>query len=195
MSLWNRHPTPVLLTLLIIETDPLLRCPQRYSAQHLNPLVTPKITELVPEHSGHGSTPNAGGPAAHASTPTTTSFENDANTRLIDATEATWGLTMGSPAIPDIQIQNSSPLFSGYLLKRMGLRDDDGLLTCGIDLIYAQRPCEALLKEVLEMYGRLATLARIRGIVHPVKSVLPLHVAAAIKAHAALGATLRWIDD
>ena len=99
---------------------------------------------------------------------------------------------MGGTATPDFESETPSPLSSGYLLKRLGTRDEDGLLTCGVNLIYAQRPYEALLKEVLMMYGHLATLARIRGIVDPVKSVLPWHVAAAVKAHAALEATMHW---
>lgn len=104
-------------------------------------------------------------------------------------------MSIGSTATPDLESENASPLCSGYLLKRLGARDEDGLLTCGVNLIYAQRPFEAVLKEVLEMYGRLATLARIRGIVDPVKSILPWHVAAAVKAHTALGATMRWTED
>lgn len=159
----------------------------------MTPLATPTASTFSPTQSVHGSTPSA--TTAHPSTPASASFENDADARLVDVTEGTWGLSIGSTATPDLASENSSPLFSGYLLKRMGPRDEDGLLTCGVNLIYAQRPCEALLKEVLIMYGHLATLARIRGIVDPVKSVLPWHVAAAVKAHNALEATMRWTKD
>ena len=45
------------------------------------------------------------------------------------------------------------------------------------------------------MYSSLATLARIRGIVDPLKSLLPWHIAAASKAHTALELAMRWMDD
>lgn len=161
----------------------------------MTPLATTTVTTFSPTPSGHGSTPSATATAAYPSTPASASFENDADARLVDVTEGTWGLCTGNTAIPDLESETSSPLFSGYLFKRMGARDEDGLLTCGVNLLCAQRPCEDLLKEVLIMYGHLATLARIRGIVDPVKSILPWHVAAAVKAHVALGATMRWTED
>jgi len=161
----------------------------------MTPLATPTVTTFSPKQSIYGFTPSASAVAAYPSTPATASFENDADARLVDVTEGTWGLSLGSTATPDIESETISSLCCGYLLKRMGPRDEDGLLTCGVNLIYAQRPCEALLKEVLVMYGHLATLARIRGIVDPVKSILPWHVAAANKAYVALGATMRWTED
>ena len=87
-----------------------------------------------------------------------------------------------------------SPVLSGYLLKRMGPSDEDGLVACGLQLVHAQKPCEALLREVMSMYSCLGTLARMRGIVDPIKCVLPWHVAAVMKAQAVLKSTLRWAD-
>lgn len=42
------------------------------------------------------------------------------------------------------------------------------------------------------MYAGLGTLARIRGITHPVRCVLPWHVAAARKANAGVNGMMRW---
>lgn len=84
------------------------------------------------------------------------------------------------------------PLCSGYMIKRRGPKIEDGLLSCEFHLMYAEGAPGPLVKEVLSMYRCLGLLARARAIVYPVKSVLPWHVAAAIKAHAALEATMRW---
>lgn len=159
----------------------------------MTPSAAPIVNTFSPGQSGHVSTPSA--TAAYPSTPASASFENDADARLVDVTEGTWGLSVGNTLVPDVEPEIIPSLVSGYLLKRMGARDEDGLLTCGVGLIYAQRPCEVLLKEVLIMYGHLAALARIRGIVDPVKSILPWHVAAVVKAHVALEATMRWTKD
>ena len=194
----NQFQPSSFLTLLTIEEDPLLQFPNSASGlvPALTPSATPTVATFSPEQSGYSTTPGANTTAANPSTPTAVSFDNDVDARIIDITEETWGLTTGSTFDhPNVTSDISSPLFSGYLIKRMGARNEDGFLTCGVKLIYAQRPCEALLQEVLVMYRCLATLARIRGIVDPIKSILPWHVAAAKKAHAALRATMRWAKD
>ena len=81
---------------------------------------------------------------------------------------------------------------SGYLVKRAGPRDEDGLIPLGVHLVHGQKPYKAVLKEILGMYRNLGTLARARGVEDPVKSVLPLHVAAARKAWKALSETMRY---
>ena len=86
----------------------------------------------------------------------------------------------------------STLVASGFLVKRAGPRDENGLIPLGVNLVHGQKPYKAVLKEVLGMYRNLGTLARVRGVVDPVKSVLPLHVAAARKAWKALSETMRY---
>lgn len=86
----------------------------------------------------------------------------------------------------------SACMASGFLVKRAGPRDEDGLIPLGVNLVYGQQPHKALLKDVLGMYRNLGVLARVRGVVDPVKSVLPLHVAAARKAWKAVSETMRY---
>ena len=197
MSLSNQHQAEVLLTLLTFIEDPLLRIPKSSATSLLAiaPSNTPTVAMFSPEQSGYGSNSGVWNTAANPSTPTVASFEHDLDARLVDITEETWGLvTCSTSSGPNIDSE-APPLHSGYLMKRMGPQNQDGLLTCEVCLLYAQRPCEALLKEVLQMYSSLATLARIRGIVDPLKSLLPWHIAAASKAHTALELAMRWMDD
>ena len=197
----NRSQNHVLLTLLTIEADPSLRIPRNAlpSMPTKTPLATPTAAAFSSDLSASiasVSTPGMINASANPTTPTLASFESDSDARLIDVTEETWGLVMNNAitalnANPEVSV----PLFNGFLMKRQSAHDQDGLLTCEVNLLYSQRPCEALLKEVLGMYSSLATLARIRNIVDPIKSILPVHVAAAIKAHAALHHTMCWTDD
>lgn len=93
---------------------------------------------------------------------------------------------------PDVDPGIAPRLISGYLLRRRDPRAESALIVCEINLVHDQAPGEALLKEVLVMYSSLATLARIRGLVDPVNCLLPLHAAAAVKAHNALTSTMQW---
>ena len=94
---------------------------------------------------------------------------------------ASWGPCGDSAA-------SSAPRLSGHLIKRAGVRDEDGLVNIRVDILHPPNASRALLKEVLEMYGSLGCIARIRGIVEPVKSLLPWHMAIAKKSYAALQA-------
>ena len=159
------------------------------------PALTPAANTVSPEHSGYPSTPGAGPVTANLPTPTATSFDHDHDARLVDVSEETWGIVMpgasvGTPWSPyeDSAAASSPPRLSGHLMKRAGVRDEDGLVNNRVDILHAPNPSHALLKEVLEMYGNLGSIARIRGIVDSVKSVLPLHMAMAKKSHAALQA-------
>lgn len=80
-------------------------------------------------------------------------------------------------------------LASGYLLRRKGPTDGDGLFATTVNLIYAQRPSsspsashEALLKDILAMYHDLGMLARVRGTQCVQRNTLPWHIATAIRA-------------
>lgn len=157
------------------------------------PGATPQTNTPSPEISGLGSTPT--GNAAQAGTPPANAAigDQDSEARLIDVTDETWGVVMDG-TIDDMSIPSirSTSLASGYLIKRAGPRDEDGLSPMGVNVVHGQKPYVALLKEVLGMFRNLGTLARVRGEVDPVKSVLPLHVAAARKAWRALSETMRY---
>ena len=158
------------------------------------PALTPAANTVSPEHSGYPSTPGAGPATGNLPTPTATSFDQDHDARLVDVSEETWGVMMPDafldaawgpcedPAAPD------PPRISGHLIKRAGVRDEDGLVNIRVDILHAPNASHALLKEVLEMYGNLGSIARMRGIIDPVKSILPWHIAVAKKSYTALQA-------
>lgn len=156
------------------------------------PEATPQTSAPSPDISGLGSTPAN---AAQVGTPPSNVAygDHDSEARLIDVADLTWGVVMDG-TLDDIKTlsDKSASMASGYLIKRAGPRDEDGLIPLGVDLVHGQKPYRAVLKEVLGMYRNLATLARVRRVVDPVKSVLPLHVAASRKAWKVLGETMRY---
>ncbi|KAF6227881.1 hypothetical protein HO133_007609 [Letharia lupina] len=189
-------------TILTVDAQPLLAFPSsdlQMSSSDVGsgPLATPGATPHTnapsPDISGLGSTP-AGNPAQVGTPPANAAFgDHDSEARLIDVTDETWGVVMDG-TLDDLNTltYQSASMASGYLVKRAGPRDEDGLIPLGVNLIHGQKPYKAVLKEVLGMYRNLGTLARVRGVVDPVKSVLPLHVAAARKAWKALSETMRY---
>lgn len=155
---------------------------------------TPQANAPSPEISGLGSTP---GGAAQASTPPpSTAFgDHHGEARLIDIADETWGVVMKANVDDLCNAPDDCPaLAGGYLVKRAGPRDEDGLVRMGVNVIYGQTPHRPLLKAVLGWYRNLGLLARVRGLADPVKSVVPYHVAATNKAHAAVTATMRYGD-
>lgn len=157
------------------------------------PGATPQTNAPSPDISGLGSTP--AGNAAQVGTPPANAAlgDHDSEARLIDVTDETWGILMDG-TIDELSSlsDKSTSVASGYLVKRAGPRDEDGLIPLGVNLVHGQKSYKAVLKEVLGMYRNLGTLARVRGVVDPVKSVLPLHVAAARKAWKMLVETMRY---
>ena len=127
-------------------------------------------------------------------TPTASSFEHDHDARLVDVSEETWGFVVPSAFVNaphghgEDSAGSSVPRLSGHLIKRAGVREEDGLVNVRVDILQAPNASHAFLKEVLEMYGNLGSIARMRGIVDGVKSVLPCHMAIAKKSYAALQA-------
>lgn len=157
------------------------------------PGATPQTNAPSPDISGLGSTP-AGNAAPVGTPPANAAFgDHDSEARLVDITDQTWGVVMEG-TLDDINdlSDKSASIASGYLVKRAGPRDEDGLIPLGVNVVHGQKPYKTVLKEVLGMYRNLGTLARVRGVVDPVKSVLPLHVAATRKAWRALSETMRY---
>ena len=156
------------------------------------PGATPQTNIPSPDISGLGSTP-AGHAAQVGTPPPNAAFgEHDLEAKLVDVTDETWGVIMdGILDDPRTLSDICTPVVSGYLVKRAGPRNENGLIALAVNLVHGQRPYRGVLKEVLGMYRNLGTLARVRGIVDPVRSVLPLHVAAARKAFKAVSETMR----
>jgi len=184
-----------------IDLDPLLEFPIqdlgiKGSEMAMKSLATPDNTPQAnapsPEIPGLDSTPGA---ATQVSTPPpSTAFgDQDGEARLIDIADETWGVVIKT-SVDDLCIASDHcpALACGYLVKRAGPRDEDGLVRMGVSVIHGQTPHRPLLKAVLGWYRNLGLLARVRGIADPVKSVVPYHVAATNKAHAAVTATMRY---
>ena len=157
------------------------------------PGATPQTNTPSPDISGLSSTP--AGNAAQVGTPPphTALGDHDSEARLIDITDEAWGVVMEGTLDGDNTLfDKCTSMACGYLVTRAGSRDEDGLIPLGVNLVHGQKPYRAVLKEVLRMYRNLGTLARVRGVVDPVKSVLPLHVAAARKAWKVVSETMRF---
>lgn len=126
--------------------------------------------------------------------PSTTAFnDHDADARLIDVTDETWGVLVGR-SLDDgcVPSEYCSALASGYLIKRRGPHEEDGLSRIGVNIIRGQKPHRPLLKAVLGMYSNLALLARIRGIADRARSVDPYHIVVVRKAHMAVNSTMSY---
>lgn len=198
------------VTILTIDTDPLLDFPlQEHTNRHpesstgllATPGNTPQSNAASPDISGFGTTP---GGAAQVGTPPASAAltDHDAEARLVDLTHETWGViissTLQNSPLPETAISSICPAVAcAYLMKRAGPRDEDGVLRIAVDVLYGQAGHRAILKEVSATYSGLALLARVRAMregeaVKHVESILPCHVIAARRGHAAVSATMRY---
>ena len=190
----DEHPTLQLSPCVGTASNPLIPTPA-------TPVSTPAANTVSPEQSGYASTPGAAPIAASLQTPGVTLYDHDNDARLVDITEEAWGVVTGLPlSDPDIVVPGSTPtlcpaLVSGYLIKRAGARDEDGLLSLAVDIVHASKPTPVLMKDVLVMYRSLGTLARSRGVIDPVEGVLPWHLAIAKKSYASVQALMPWTGD
>ncbi|KAL8951519.1 MAG: hypothetical protein Q9222_002510 [Ikaeria aurantiellina] len=146
-------------------------------------------------------------PATTPSASTSTFTDHDPSARLIDIVSETWCFISPIP-IQDPYLHNPhrAPVpMSGYILKRRGTEDADGLISLGVNLIDVDvlkskprsttddvKAQEKVLREMLGMYADLAHLARLRGTEEWREGVLPWHVAAARKAKEAVSKCMRW---
>ncbi|RDL37078.1 uncharacterized protein BP5553_04511 [Venustampulla echinocandica] len=182
------------LTLIAVQTDPSLRL--------LPPSVTLTISGNGPQAVTPVSTPqsvpsimspdNSTTPAretANAATPGDAPVEPDRDARLIDYTDQSWGAVLSHRLNNSNSLLELNPaLISGYLIKRGGTYSDDTPIVIEVNIVHSEvvgNPRtfhESLLREILGYYRGLATLARVRGMVDPVKDGRPWHIAAAEKA-------------
>ena len=197
-SAWQRVVTgstrfSVLPTLLTVEASPLLdlhvQQPEMKGSELLfgsweTPESTPQPSVPSPDISGIGSTP---GVQVNTPPPATAFGDHDAEARLVDVTDETWGVVVNRHGDDVCMPSEFSPaVASGYLLKRVGPRDEDGVVRMGVNIVLGQKPHRPLLKAVLGMYRNLGLLARIRGIADSLTGVEPFHIAAVRKAAAAV---------
>lgn len=189
------------LTLITVQTDPSLRLlppsitlsPTSNAAQSvITPVSTPQALQssiVSPDQ----STPPARDTGGSAATPGENPVEPDADARLIDYTDQSWGAVLSHRLNNSNSLLELSPaLISGYLIKRGGTNLDDPPIVMEVNIVYSEvagKPRtfhESLLREILGYYRGLGTLARVRGVVDSVKDVRPWHIAAAEKAGKAL---------
>jgi mediator of RNA polymerase II transcription subunit 13 len=189
------------LTLITVQTDPSLRLlppsitlsPSSNAAQ---PVITPVSTPQALQSSivsPDQSTPPARDAGGSAATPGENPAEPDADARLIDYTDQSWGAVLAHRLNNSNSLLELVPaLISGYLIKRGGTNLDDPPIVMEVNIVYSEvvgNPRtfhEGLLREILGCYRGLGTLARVRGVVDSVKDVRPWHIAAAEKAVKAL---------
>lgn len=187
------------LTLITVQTDPSLRMlppsitlspTQNGNQAVITPVSTPQAPSIVSPDTA--STPvrdtnnNVGTPGENSTEP-----ENDA--RLIDYTDQSWGAVLSHRLNNSNSLLEINPaLISGYLIKRGGTNSDDPPIVIEVNIVHSEvigNPRtfhEGLLREILGYYRGLGTLARVRGVVDPVKDIRPWHIAAAQKAVKAL---------
>ena len=183
-----------MITFVTVQSDKTIAFPAPLNSEArpneaFNPLATPAETPGAsgqsPEITISASTPSGG----HNFT------DQDPEARLIDVMDETWALlldfSVNDPFLPSTFCYAQA---SGFLLKRAGTNDEDGFLPLAVSILHDQSDKESLLLEVLGMYRKLATLARIRHITDSVHGILPWHVAAAERAHAAVKTSMCYGD-
>ncbi|KAG7107068.1 Mediator of RNA polymerase II transcription subunit 13 like protein [Verticillium longisporum] len=194
----------VSLTLMTVDTSPSLQLvppavkvpPTASTSFYTTPVSTPQPSTVSPDQIGTPSTPMKDGSQANASTPTgtpggadvTEPAEGDAI--LVDVTDQTWGAVLShrlsNSTVPG---ELSTSLISGYLVKRGGTKVEDPPVIMEVNIVHTDgnpRALEALLREMLNYFRGLGTLARARGMVDRETDVRPWHIAAAEKGVRAL---------
>lgn len=145
----------------------------------------PNASAASPEQSGTVATPTSGGPAYNAPTPDAP-LETDSDAVLTDISDESWMAILSyrlncSPHITEFR----PALASGYLLRRKGATDGEGVFVMAVNLLYSQRSPSSsydnVLKEIIAMYRDLATLARVKGLRSVQRNTLPWHIATALR--------------
>jgi mediator of RNA polymerase II transcription subunit 13, fungi type len=208
MTLLDRHnqgkAMPVELIILTVNIAPDLHLelpPSQIlfsisNSQSSSAPVTPYPSIPSPDQYGNAATPASGGNGpASASTPTELpSHEPESDSILIDACDESWAIILSHRFNNSLHITDYRPaLASGYLLRRKGISDNDGILAMSVNLTHTQRlpsAYETTLKEVLGMYRDLAALARAKGTFFVQRNTLPWHIATAVKGQEILSYVL-----
>ncbi|KAG8532861.1 uncharacterized protein KY384_002739 [Bacidia gigantensis] len=171
---------------MTVDAEPDLQCSV--------PMAAPEESNTMDQPLTPVSTPNAAANSPDVTTAATpsgqTAFDNDPDTRLVDARDEAWRCIVGAGSADHcLPTSYCLPLSSGYIIKRAGVSDVEGVMLLAVSLMKPDD--ETLLLGVLEMYHKLATLARMRGLTDTVTGMLPIHIASARKAFEAVHSSLR----
>uniref|UniRef100_A0A093VL25 Mediator of RNA polymerase II transcription subunit 13 n=1 Tax=Talaromyces marneffei PM1 TaxID=1077442 RepID=A0A093VL25_TALMA len=178
-----------------------------FSVNTINPLTS---TPVATPYGGVPSPDQLGAatPASGGQGPTTTNYntamtptdtppvlaEADSDAVLIDACEESWAVILSHRLNNSAYLTDYKPaLVSGYLLRRKGVNDSQGVTAMSLNLVYTSRPPalhEAVLREALINYRDLSTLARAKGTLHVQHNTLPWHIATAVKGQELLSFVL-----
>lgn len=153
-----------------------------------------------PDPQNAGLSPETPGRAVSAAAPailgSTGLVDNDTSARLTDITDETWSVLLSLDTAQTLQQSKTRarshvpPLsvVSGLIVKRLGPLDADGVVFLQVDLVPGAGAGDpkVQLRSVLEKYRNLSLLARLRNITHPLKGIVPIHVAAVRNAYYAL---------
>ena len=194
----KKQPEPLELLVLSVNTRPDLYLeppPQPLPASIFNaqisstPAATPNPSGSAasPEQYGTAATPTSGvNVSVNPPTPTELPPETDPESQLIDLCDESWAVVLSHRANNSPHLTEYRPaLVSGYLLRRKGPTDGDGMLAMSVNLVYTQggpSVYEKLLREILGAYRDLSSLARARGMRHVQGNTLPWHIATAARA-------------
>jgi mediator of RNA polymerase II transcription subunit 13, fungi type len=191
------------LYLLAVEMKPAFRiftqAEQVRSGQQVygTPASTPQGGITSPEQLV-AATPTPGGPSGwNAATPPEHGFDpsTDTDVQLVDPREESWSVILPFGMNQSRDIQEMRPaVASGYLVKRTGRKEEDGVTMLGIHMVWptpdpaghvGQREDE--IEEFISDFRSLATLAAVRGCIDPVTSCAPWHLHTAVSGATALG--------
>ncbi|KAI2628642.1 mediator complex subunit 13 C-terminal-domain-containing protein [Hypoxylon sp. NC1633] len=203
MELWSslaqaESKATISLTLVTVDTDPSMQLlppivkvsGNALSVFYTTPVSTPQGSMVSPEQSGNPPTPLRENAATSAPTPGGDNSESDGDATLTEITDQTWGAVLSHRLNNSTSLVELNPaLISGYLVKRGGTRVEDAPVAMEVNIVHNEgnpRAYESLLREMLNYYRGLGTLARARGMVDRETDIRPWHVAAAEKAVKAL---------
>ena len=165
---------------------------QQQAGIYGTPTSTPYVSTTSPEQMA-AATPTPSGIAPSAPTPPSPSFDPTTETdlTLTDPLSETWSVVLSHGLNQSESIFEARPaLASGYLLKRQGALDADGVAILEVSIVHSPKAApgahQELLREVLVQYRGLVTLARTRGMIDAVHCVWPWHVATAVKGQRVL---------
>jgi len=179
------------LSILPADLELTTNNPNTQAALYTTPISTPQPIILSPEQAVPAATPASGNGPINALTPTDNVIDIDPDSSLIDVTDETWGVVLGHRIHNTMSLTDRRPgLASGYLIKRAGRQDEDGMVAMCVNLLHIDQPYTPQLREILAVYRGLGTLARLKGLADPIRSVIPWHVAAAVKAQEVLSSVM-----
>jgi hypothetical protein len=176
------EPELSLILVVVDPTPPLYIATDAFAitSEESHVYATPVSTPLPNTPDNQASPGFHPGPIKAADMP-----EIDPSARLIDTTEEAWGVISARLLTAETNVVVHSALASGYLAKRAGAGDEDGITAIGIRIIHqpADVNPDSLLRDLLTMYRSLNAIARARGVED---GALPWHIAMARKAYGGL---------